>query len=245
MSCSCFDDREPSSVTGSPANPARPRGGATRFANLRRVTQPMDPRASTLHTDVAAPLPDAASPILDAAALAELAPFGEERAIEVGDMLFRAGEEPRNFFVILEGAVDIVRPDIEGETVLTTHVAGRFLGELNMVTGTAPVRQRTRDRTRSGARDSQRRVPPGDEQQAGSRRHHLLGLRRPPRSPAERRRCACGADHRLPLLERSDGVALVRGPVSSPAHVDRHRGRERRRRHARGHGVPDRATHPW
>ena len=65
----------------------------------------------------------------------ELAPFGEERAVAVGDVLFRAGDDFSDFFVVLEGAVDIVRPDIDGESLVTTHVAGRFLGELNMLTG--------------------------------------------------------------------------------------------------------------
>ncbi len=80
-------------------------------------------------------MPDSAAPTLDARALAELAPFGEERVVEVGDILFRAGDESYDFLVVLEGAVDIIRPDLEGETLITTHLAGRFLGELNMVTG--------------------------------------------------------------------------------------------------------------
>jgi thioredoxin reductase (NADPH) len=99
------------------------------------VTQPTDSGALPLNTEFATDLPDPASPTLDAGALAELAPFGEERVVEVGDILFRAGDESYDFLVILEGAVDIVRPDIEGDTLLTTHTAGRFLGELNMVTG--------------------------------------------------------------------------------------------------------------
>ncbi|HUQ64275.1 MAG TPA: FAD-dependent oxidoreductase [Acidimicrobiales bacterium] len=80
-------------------------------------------------------LPAAASPTLDDRALAELAPFGQERPVEVGDILFRAGDESSEFLVILEGAVDIIRPDGAGETLITTHVAGRFLGELNLLTG--------------------------------------------------------------------------------------------------------------
>jgi thioredoxin reductase (NADPH) len=87
--------------------------------------------------------------VLDAAALAELAPFGEERVVELGDVLFRAGDETYSFFVVLEGTVDIIRPDREGETLITTHLPGRFLGELNMLTGqrlylTARVSQRGR-----------------------------------------------------------------------------------------------------
>ena len=53
----------------------------------------------------------------------------------MGDVLFRAGDDSSDFLVVLEGAVDIVRPDVDGETLITTHVAGRFLGELNMLTG--------------------------------------------------------------------------------------------------------------
>jgi len=67
--------------------------------------------------------------------LRELAQYGEERVVEVGDVLFRAGDDSSDFMVILEGAVDIIRPDIDGESLITTHVAGRFLGELNMLTG--------------------------------------------------------------------------------------------------------------
>jgi thioredoxin reductase (NADPH) len=113
------------------------------------MTQPSADNPTTLNTEFAIELPDPAAPTLDAAALAELARFGEEHVVEPGDVLFRAGDEPHDFLVVLEGAVDIIRPDVEGETLLTTHVAGRFLGELSMVTGqrlylTARVSQRGR-----------------------------------------------------------------------------------------------------
>jgi thioredoxin reductase (NADPH) len=99
------------------------------------VTQPREPVAPALNTAVAIDLPDLAAPTLDATALAELAPFGTERTVEAGEVLYRAGDESYNFFVILEGAVDIIRPDLDGETLITSHVPGRFLGELNMLTG--------------------------------------------------------------------------------------------------------------
>ena len=47
------------------------------------------PRASIAH---AASVEDPGSVTLDAAALAELAPFGDERSVEAGDILFRAGD---------------------------------------------------------------------------------------------------------------------------------------------------------
>ncbi len=113
------------------------------------MTQPAGRDTSPLSTEFAIDLPEIAAPTLDAGALAELAQFGDERVVEVGDELFRAGDESADFLVVLEGAVDIIRPDVEGDTLVTTHVAGRFLGELNLVTGqrvylTARVRERGR-----------------------------------------------------------------------------------------------------
>ncbi|HEY3669846.1 MAG TPA: FAD-dependent oxidoreductase [Acidimicrobiia bacterium] len=99
------------------------------------MSDSISPRGQPLDRRYAGALPESASPQLDDVILRELAQFGEERAVEVGDVLFRAGDDSSDFFVVLEGAVDIIRPDIEGETLVTTHVAGRFLGELNMLTG--------------------------------------------------------------------------------------------------------------
>ena len=96
------------------------------------------------------PTPETASPALSAEALPELAPFGEERAVEAGEVLFRAGDAANDFLVVLEGAVDIIRPDIDGDTLITTHVAGRFLGELNMLTGQRALPHRPGERSRAG-----------------------------------------------------------------------------------------------
>ena len=72
---------------------------------------------------------------LDEAQLAELAAFGSERDVEVGEWLFHAGDDTYDFMVILEGEVEILRPDCDDEVVVATHGAGRFLGELNLLTG--------------------------------------------------------------------------------------------------------------
>jgi thioredoxin reductase (NADPH) len=80
----------------------------------------------------------AAGTDLDDAMLADLAPFGHERAIARGDVLYRAGDDVQPFFVILEGEVEIVRRENSGDVVIATHGARRFLGELNMLTGQRP-----------------------------------------------------------------------------------------------------------
>ena len=100
------------------------------------MSQPSDPEAAPpLHRETAIELPERAAPTLGAEPLRELASLGEERAVEVGDVLYRAGDESYDFLVVLEGTVDIIRPDAEGDALITTHGAGRFLGELNMLTG--------------------------------------------------------------------------------------------------------------
>src|SRR5258705_10077685 len=74
-------------------------------------------------------------PELSDAQLAELMPFGVERAVEPGDVLYRAGDNDFDFFVVLEGEVEILRGGSDGDDVLARHGAHNFLGELNMLTG--------------------------------------------------------------------------------------------------------------
>ncbi len=91
---------------------------------------------STAHFDGANA---ASAATLSESALAELAQFGSERTVEAGEVLYRAGDVSYPFIVILDGEVAIIRADTEGEVVVTSHGAGRFLGELNMLTGQAPT----------------------------------------------------------------------------------------------------------
>ena len=63
--------------------------------------------------------------------------YGQTRKTEVGDVLFRAGDTQNDFIVILEGEVEVV-DDFAGEArTIGVFLAGRFLGELNMLTGQA------------------------------------------------------------------------------------------------------------
>src|SRR4051794_13142229 len=72
------------------------------------------------------------SPILSASQLATLAEHGEERTAEVGDVLFRIGDERFPFIAILEGEAAI--RDAAGDEIVR-HGASGFLGELNLMTG--------------------------------------------------------------------------------------------------------------
>src|ERR687894_305625 len=63
--------------------------------------------------------------------------YGQTKKTDVGDVLFRAGDTTNDFIVILQGEVQVV-DDFAGEArTIGTFLAGRFLGELNMLTGQA------------------------------------------------------------------------------------------------------------
>ena len=74
-------------------------------------------------------------PELDESQLAAIAAAGLHRRVDVGDYLYREGDAAYDFYVVLSGRVDIVIDDRGGERVITSHGPGRFLGELNMLTG--------------------------------------------------------------------------------------------------------------
>ena len=98
-----------------------------------------------------------AFPTFTPAQLERLAAYGDETSVDAGEDLFREGQASSDLIVIIEGEADIVYADTatEVETLIATHGAGRFLGELSLLTG-----QRTflRGRMRSAGRV--RRIDP-------------------------------------------------------------------------------------
>jgi thioredoxin reductase (NADPH) len=77
----------------------------------------------------------AAFPVLSASELSEFAGFGTEQPVATGQLLFRAGEASYDLFVLLEGAVEIVRFDEPDAIVIASYGPGGFVGELNLLTG--------------------------------------------------------------------------------------------------------------
>jgi len=75
-----------------------------------------------------------AFPELSDAQLARLARFGAERAVEPGEVLFQPGDDAYDFFVVLEGRVEVRVGSGEDETLVVAHTARRFIGELSMLT---------------------------------------------------------------------------------------------------------------
>jgi thioredoxin reductase (NADPH) len=78
-----------------------------------------------------------AFPTLDAADLAVLDELGTREAVAAGQYLYRAGDRAYDLFAVTAGAVDIVVRDerADSERLITQHGPGRFLGELNLLTG--------------------------------------------------------------------------------------------------------------
>ena len=81
---------------------------------------------------------DPAAATLGAAELAELAAYGDAQDVGAGDVLFGPGDRSYDFWVILHGEVEILRPDPTGDVLVTVHGDGRFLGELSLLTGQRP-----------------------------------------------------------------------------------------------------------
>jgi len=75
-----------------------------------------------------------AFPQLTDAELAALEPFGVHRAVSAGEYLYREGDAAYDFYVVLASAVEIVLAE-DKDRVIARHTPGRFLGELNLLTG--------------------------------------------------------------------------------------------------------------
>ena len=76
-----------------------------------------------------------ATPTLDAADVALVAGLGVRRQVREGEYLYREGDVTYDFFLLIGAEVDIVVTADGGESVIAQHGPGRFLGELNMLTG--------------------------------------------------------------------------------------------------------------
>jgi len=86
------------------------------------------------------------SPPLDDEQLGLLRRYGQERPTRAGQMLFREGDRAYDFIVVLSGAVSVVDHEAGAERDLGTLGPGRFVAELNILTGervfaTAVVRE--------------------------------------------------------------------------------------------------------
>jgi thioredoxin reductase (NADPH) len=85
--------------------------------------------------DIVAQRKDQMFPRLNEEQIARLLPLGLRRRVKRGEVLFEQGSVDNQFFVILRGRLEVVRPDLDREERVVVHHVGEFTGETNMLSG--------------------------------------------------------------------------------------------------------------
>ena len=76
-----------------------------------------------------------AFPTLSPSQIEQLQRYGEVQPTEVGDILFQVGDKDYSWFVIIEGALEIISNVDTNPEILAVRTAGQFLGEISLLTG--------------------------------------------------------------------------------------------------------------
>jgi thioredoxin reductase (NADPH) len=87
-----------------------------------------EPQASNVKDRAAQMFPE-----LTAAQIDRISSIGQRRDVRAGEVLFDVGDQNTRFFVVLSGALDIVRPIGDREEPVTKHGPSQFTGEINML----------------------------------------------------------------------------------------------------------------
>jgi thioredoxin reductase (NADPH) len=74
-------------------------------------------------------------PTLTAEQIARVEKVGHTRSFDAGATLVEAGHPLQAFFVVTEGALEVVLPSGTKEELVTSHGPGQFTGEVSMLTG--------------------------------------------------------------------------------------------------------------
>jgi thioredoxin reductase (NADPH) len=76
-----------------------------------------------------------AFPILTAAQIDRIRPGSKVRPVTKGEILFEVGDTNVPFFVLMSGGMEIVLPELNGESPVAQHSPGNFTGEMTMISG--------------------------------------------------------------------------------------------------------------
>jgi thioredoxin reductase (NADPH) len=79
-----------------------------------------------------------AFPTWDETVLAELAGYGVERAVAPGEELLHAGQASSSFYVVIEGEIEVVRPDVDRDERIGVLGPGQFVGGVSLLRGQRP-----------------------------------------------------------------------------------------------------------
>jgi thioredoxin reductase (NADPH) len=72
-------------------------------------------------------------PRLTDSQLSRISSVGQRRSVRAGEVLFEAGDQNTDFFVVLSGGIDLVRPIAGREQPVAVLGPGQFTGEINML----------------------------------------------------------------------------------------------------------------
>jgi thioredoxin reductase (NADPH) len=72
-------------------------------------------------------------PTLNQGQIDRIAAVGRRQTVRAGEVLFEQGEQNTRFYVVLEGALEIVQPVGDIEAPVVVHEPGQFSGEINML----------------------------------------------------------------------------------------------------------------
>ena len=85
-------------------------------------------------------------PTLNAGQVARISARGKKREALAGEVLVEPGDNNIPFFLVISGALEIMRPTCNGEEAVVVHQAGQFSGEVGILSGRRSlVRARMRD----------------------------------------------------------------------------------------------------
>lgn len=76
-----------------------------------------------------------ATPTLNEADMEVIAEYGERRQVRQGEYLYHEGDATNEFFVVVSADIDVLMTVDGEERIIISHGPGRFLGELNMLSG--------------------------------------------------------------------------------------------------------------
>ncbi len=74
-------------------------------------------------------------PRLTPAQIERLGGCGQARRVAAGEVLFDSGDQNTEFFVVLQGAIELLRPAMAHDERIVTLGPGEFTGEINMLSG--------------------------------------------------------------------------------------------------------------
>src|SRR6478672_4549716 len=78
-------------------------------------------------------------PTLNEAQLNVLRSAGTEQRFSDGEWLWQVGNRGTPLYAVLAGAIDVVRRDVHGDTVVATFLPGQFTGETTTMAGRASL----------------------------------------------------------------------------------------------------------